>query len=103
MAFRTQDVLLLETAEWPVSAAKCLGRQQATPADRSHPQGSERQRRTRHSAARAFVFSRKRLRRYGGLTAVGRRGAAAPESKPNRQAEAHAFPRTALRFAGRRS
>jgi hypothetical protein len=31
MAFCTQDILLLEPAERPVSAAKCLGRQQATP------------------------------------------------------------------------
>jgi hypothetical protein len=39
MAFCSQDILLLETAERPVSAAKCLGRQQAAPADRSHPEG----------------------------------------------------------------
>src|SRR5579883_3215001 len=37
--FCDQDILLLETAKRPVSAAKCLGSQQATPAERSHPKG----------------------------------------------------------------
>ncbi len=54
--------------------------------------------RTRHSAAQTDVLSRQRSRRYGGLTAIGRRGAAALEVK-SRLSGSYAgdFPRTGLR------
>src|SRR5579883_733735 len=48
----------------------------ATPSGRRHPEGAERKRSTRHGAARADIVLRVPLWRHGGLTAIGRRGAA---------------------------
>ena len=101
MAFCDQDVLLTETAERPVSAAKRLGRQQDTPADCSHPKGRNEVKDPpwRLASVCTFAPAFEALWRVDGDRTAWRRGA---ESTVNRLAEAQAFPRTALRMAERR-
>src|SRR5579885_416618 len=101
MAFCDQDVLLTETAERPVSAAKRLGRQYDTPADRSHPKGRSAaedppwRRASREGLARTFEAPW----RVDGDRAAWRRGVEGESSAPPK---AQAFPWTALRATRRR-
>ena len=74
--------LVTESGPWPASVTKVLGSHNAAPDDRSHPQGTKRSEAPAIAPLGMTYLGAGVWRRYGGLTAIGRRGAAALRREP---------------------